>query len=154
MADGVRREATEGTCQGFPLSPLLSNIMLDDFDQEFWGRGHRFVRYAYDIRLFLKSKRAAIRVLDQATRVLERCLSLRVNQEKSTIIPANAATLLGFGFYLVKDGVKVRIAPKAFKRMKHRIRALTSRKWRVSIGAPHRIIEFLWPGMDRLLSAV
>ncbi|WP_286135298.1 group II intron reverse transcriptase/maturase [Arthrobacter sp. UCD-GKA] len=134
MANGIRRDTTEGTPQGSPLSPLLSNVMLDDFDQEFWGRGHRFVRYADDIRLFLKSKRAAVRVLDQATRVLERRLSLRVNQEKSTINPANKATLLGFGFYFAKGGVKIRIAPKAFTRMKEKIRALTSRKWSVSMG--------------------
>ena len=134
MADGVRRETAEGTPQGSSLSPLLSNVMLDDFDQEFWRRGHRFVRYADDIRLFLKSKRAAIRVLDQATKVLEERLSLRVNRQKSTINPANVATLLGFGFYFVKGGVKIRIAPNAFKRMKNRIRALTSRKWSVSMG--------------------
>ena len=134
MANGVRRDTTEGTPQGSPLSPLLSNVMLDDFDQEFWGRGHRFVRYADDIRVFLKSKRAAIRVLDQATKVLEERLSLRVNRQKSTINPANVATLLGFGFYFVKGGVKIRIAPKAFKRMKDRIRELTSRKWSVSMG--------------------
>ena len=134
MAQGVRRETAEGTPQGSPLSPLLSNIILDDFDQEFWGRGHRFVRYADDLRIFLKSKRAAIRVLDQATKVLEGRLRLRVNQEKSTINPANVATLLGFGFYLAKGGVvKVRIAPKAFKRMKDKIRELTSRKWSISM---------------------
>lgn len=133
MADGVRRDTREGTPQGSPLSPLLSNIMLDDFDQEFWGRGHRFVRYADDIRLFLKSKRAAIRVLDQATSVLEGRLALRVNRQKSTINPASVATLLGFGFYFTTSGVRLRVAPKAFKRMKERIRALTSRKWSVSM---------------------
>ena len=133
MADGVRRETTEGTPQGSPLSPLLSNIMLDDFDQEFWGRGHRFVRYADDIRIFLRSKRAAVRVLAQATKVLQGHLSLRVNQDKSTINPANVATLLGFGFYFTKGGVKIRVAAKAFKRLKERIRALTSRRWSVSM---------------------
>lgn len=133
MADGVRQPTVEGTPQGSPLSPLLSNIMLDDFDQEFWGRGHRFVRYADDIRVFVKSRRAAERVLDRATKVLETGLKLRVNREKSTINPASVATLLGFGFYFVKGGVKIRIAPKAFKRMKDRIRELTSRKWSVSM---------------------
>ncbi|MGP5033286.1 reverse transcriptase domain-containing protein, partial [Glutamicibacter arilaitensis] len=78
MAQGVRRETAEGTPQGSPLSPLLSNIMLDDFDQEFWSRDHRFVRYADDIRIFVKSKRAAERVLDQATKVLEQRLKLKV----------------------------------------------------------------------------
>lgn len=135
MANGVRRDTREGTPQGSPLSPLLSNVMLDDFDQEFWGRGHRFVRYADDLRIFLRSKRAAVRVLDQATKVLEGRLSLRVNREKSTINPAKVATLLGFGFYFAKGGVvKVRIAPKAFTRMKDKIRALTSRRWSVSMG--------------------
>ena len=133
MADGVRQPTSEGTPQGSPLSPLLSNIMLDDFDQEFWGRGHRFVRYADDIRVFVKSKRAAERVLDQATKVLEKDLKLRVNREKSAINPASVATLLGFGFYFTKAGVKIRIAPKAFKRMKDYIRELTSRKWSVSM---------------------
>lgn len=134
MADGVKQPVAEGTPQGSPLSPLLSNIMLDDFDQEFWGRGHRFVRYADDIRVFVKSKRAAQRVLDQATKVLEGRLHLRVNQEKSTINPAGVATLLGFGFYFTKAGVRIRIAPKALKRLKERVRMLTSRKWSVSMG--------------------
>lgn len=133
MANGVRRETTEGTPQGSPLSPLLSNVMLDDFDQEFWGRGHRFVRYADDIRVFVKSKRAAQRVLEQATKVLESGLKLRVNREKSVINPASVATLLGFGFYFTKAGVKIKIAAKAFKRMKQRIKELTSRKWSVSM---------------------
>ncbi|GFG91685.1 reverse transcriptase domain-containing protein [Mycobacterium bourgelatii] len=77
MADGVRQAVSQGTPQGSPLSPLLSNIMLDDFDQEFWARGHRFVRYADDIRVFVKSKRAAERVLEQGTRLLEQRLKLR-----------------------------------------------------------------------------
>ncbi|RKS20781.1 group II intron reverse transcriptase/maturase [Arthrobacter sp. AG1021] len=118
MAQGVRRETVEGTPQGSPLSPLLSNIMLDDFDQEFWSRGHRFVRYADDIRVFVKSKRAAERVLAQATKVLEQRLKLRVNRQKSVVNPASVATLLGFGFYFVKGGqVRVRAASKAWKRM-------------------------------------
>jgi group II intron reverse transcriptase/maturase len=153
MANGVRRATTEGTPQGSPLSPLLSNIMLDDFDQEFWARGHRFVRYADDVRVFVKSKRAAQRVLDQATKVLETDLKLRVNREKSVINPASVATLLGFGFYFTKSGVRIRIAPKAFKRMKDRIRELNSRKWSVSMG--HRIRELNryvrgWMGYFRL----
>jgi RNA-directed DNA polymerase len=154
MADGVRQPTEEGTPQGSPLSPLLSNIMLDDFDQEFWGRGHRFVRYADDIRIFVKSRRAAERVLDQATKVLEKDLKLRVNREKSAINPASVATLLGFGFYFTKAGVKIRIAPKAFKRMKDRIRELTSRKWSVSMD--YRIQQLNryirgWMGYFRLL---
>lgn len=133
MSAGVHRATSEGTPQGSPLSPLLSNIMLDDFDQEFWRRGHRFVRYADDIRVFVRSKRAAGRVLEQAVKVLEGRLRLRVNRDKSVINPANVATLLGFGFYFTARGVKVRVAPKALKRLKARIRVLTSRRWSVSM---------------------
>lgn len=154
MAQGVRRETVEGTPQGSPLSPLLSNIMLDDFDQEFWSREHRFVRYADDIRIFVKSKRAASRVLEQATKVLEQRLKLKVNRQKSMINPANVATLLGFGFYFVKGSkVRIRVAPKAFKRMKDTIRRLTSRKWSVSmdfrIGKLNQFVRG-WMGYFRL----
>ncbi|WP_237562214.1 reverse transcriptase domain-containing protein [Glutamicibacter soli] len=154
MAQGVRRETVEGSPQGSPLSPLLSNIMLDDFDQEFWSRGHRFVRYADDIRVFVRSKRAAERVLAQATKVLEQRLKLRVNRQKSVINPASVATLLGFGFYFVKGGqVRVRVASKAWKRMKRRIRDLTSRRWSVSmdyrIGELNKYVRG-WMGYFRL----
>lgn len=137
MADGVRQSVAEGTPQGSPLSPLLSNIMLDDFDQEFWARGHRFVRYADDIRVFVKSKRAAERVLEQSTTWLEQRLKLRVNRAKSSINPATTAVLLGFGFFFTTSGVRVRVAPKAWQRMKTRIRVLTSRRW--SVAMEHRI---------------
>ncbi|WP_207549600.1 group II intron reverse transcriptase/maturase [Mycobacterium syngnathidarum] len=133
MADGVRQPVNEGTPQGSPLSPLLSNIMLDDFDQEFWARGHRFIRYADDIRVFVKSKRAAERVLEQSTALLERRLKLKVNRTKSSIASATTAVLLGFGFYFTASGVKIRVAPKAWQRAKARIRMLTSRKWSVSM---------------------
>ncbi|MEV8181231.1 group II intron maturase-specific domain-containing protein [Specibacter sp. NPDC078692] len=89
--------------------------------------------YADDIRVFVKSKRAAQRVLVQATKVLESDLKLRVNREKSVINPASVATLLGFGFYFTKTGVKIKATAKAFKRMKRRIKELTSRKWSVSM---------------------
>lgn len=156
MAQGVRREAVEGTPQGSPLSPLLSNIMLDDFDQEFWSRGHRFVRYADDIRVFVKSKRAAERVLGQATKVLEQHLKLRVNRQKSVINPASVATLLGFGFYFIKGRrVGIRVAPKTWKRMKRRIRDLTSRRWSVSmdyrIGELNKYVRG-WMGYFRLVN--
>lgn len=129
MVDGVRQPTAEGTPQGSPLSPLLSNIMLDDFDQEMWGRGHRFVRYADDIRVFVKSKRAAERVLETSTVFLEQRLKLRVNKDKSSIAPATTAGLLGFGFFFTASGVKIRVAPKAWSRAKARLRVLTSRRW-------------------------
>jgi RNA-directed DNA polymerase len=133
MIDGVRQATAEGTPQGSPLSPILSNIMLDDLDRELWRRGHRFVRYADDVRVFVRSKRAAQRVLDSITGVVEGRLKLKVNREKSSVRHAREATLLGLGFYFTRSGVGIRVDPKALKRLKDRIRGLTSRRWSVSM---------------------
>lgn len=133
MADGVKQATEEGTPQGSPLSPLLSNIMLDDLDKELEKRGHRFVRYADDIRVFVKSRRAAERVFDGVTGFVERRLKLKVNRDKSSVRPASQATLLGFGFYVREGRVRVRTAPKALKRAKEQLRMLTRRSWRVSM---------------------
>ncbi len=133
MADGVKMPSAEGTPQGSPLSPVLSNIMLDDLDRELWRRGHRFVRYADDIRVFTRSKRAAHRVLDSIAVVVEQRLKLKVNREKSKVVPASVATLLGFGFYFTRAGVRIRVDPKALRRWKVRIRELTSRRWSVAM---------------------
>ena len=95
MIDGVRQPTAEGTPQGSPLSPILSNIMLDDLDRELWQRGHRFVRYADDLRVFMRSERAAQRVFESVCDVIERRLKLKVNREKSSIRHAAQATLLG-----------------------------------------------------------
>lgn len=138
MVDGVRQPTVEGTPQGSPLSPLLSNIMLDDLDRELERRGHRFVRYADDIRVFVRSERAAHRVLDGITDVVEGRLKLKVNRTKSSVSTAVAAGLLGFGFYFLAGGVvKVRVHPKARERLKVRLRQLTRRNWGVSM--EHRI---------------
>jgi RNA-directed DNA polymerase len=138
MVAGVKQPSAEGTPQGSPLSPLLSNIMLDDLDKELEARGHRFVRYADDVRVFVRSERAAHRVLDGITDVVEGRLKLKVNREKSSVSPASVATLLGFGFYFAPGGkVGIRVAPKAFKRLKVRLRQLTSRNWGVSM--EHRL---------------
>ncbi|NJC22398.1 group II intron reverse transcriptase/maturase [Arthrobacter pigmenti] len=153
MADGVKQPTEEGTPQGSPLSPLLSNIMLDDFDQLMWSRGHRFVRYADDIRVFVRSKRAAGRVLDQCTKVLEQDLKLRVNRQKSKSSPASVATLLGYAFFFTASGAKLRVAPKALKRAKARIKQLTSRKWSISMGERITLLNRYirgWMGYFRL----
>ena len=138
MVDGVKQPTAEGTPQGSPLSPLLSNIMLDDLDVMLEQRGHRFVRYADDVRVFVRSQRAAARVLDGVTDFVEARLALKVNQAKSTISTASTARLLGFAFFFVAGGkVRVRVHAKARKRVKARIRQLTRRRW--SISMPERL---------------
>jgi RNA-directed DNA polymerase len=142
MVDGVKQATAEGTPQGSPLSPILSNIMLDDLDRELWERGHRFVRYADDLRVFVRSERAAQRVFESVCGVIERRLKLKVNREKSSIRHAAQATLLGFGFCLTSPQVRIWVAPKAVRRLKDQLRALTRRNWGVSmayrIGAINR----------------
>lgn len=133
MVDGIKQPTEEGTPQGSPLSPLLSNVYLDDLDRELRRRGHRFVRYADDITIYVRSKRAAERVMEGTSEFVERRLKLRVNRGKSAADRATKLTLLGFGF-LYRDGeVKVRIDPKARKRARDRLRRLTSRRWGVSM---------------------
>jgi RNA-directed DNA polymerase len=153
MVDGVRQATVEGTPQGSPLSPILSNIMLDDLDRELWQRGHRFVRYADDLRVFVRSARAAHRVFGSVCGVIERRLRLMVNREKSSIRHAADATLLGFGFLLKGPQVMIRIAPKAIKRVKGELRILTRRNWGVSmeyrIGKINRFTTG-WVGYFRL----
>jgi len=107
--------------------------MLDDLDRELWERGHRFVRYADDLRVFVRSERAAQRVFESVCGVIERRLKLKVNREKSSIRPAAQATLPGFGFFLTGPQVRIRVAPKAVRRLKDQLRILTRRSWGVSM---------------------
>ncbi len=137
MVSGVKVATVEGTPQGSPLSPLLANIMLDDLDQLLERRGHSFVRYADDLRVYVASERAARRVLDGVTVFVERRLHLKVNQTKSGVAPATRRGLLGFGFF-VRDGkVRVRLEHKTKHRLKARLRQLTDRHR--SIAMPMRL---------------
>jgi hypothetical protein len=107
--------------------------MLDDLDRELGRRDHRFVRYADDLRVFVRSERAAQRVFENACGVIEQRLKLRVNREKSSIRHAAQATLLGFGFFLHRGQVRIQVAPKAITRLKRQIRFLTRRNWSVAM---------------------
>ncbi len=107
--------------------------MLDDLDHELERRGHTFVRYADDLRVYVASERAAQRVLDGVTTFVERRLKLKVNRAKSGVAPATRRGLLGFGFFKGNGTVKIRLDPKAKHRLKARLRRLTSRRWRVAM---------------------
>ena len=134
MDGGLVHASEEGTPQGSPLSPLLSNVMLDDLDWELERRGHNFVRYADDGRIYVRSERAGQRVMASITQYVEQRLKLRVNRQKSAVAPAVDRPLLGFEFFRDKAGkVRVTVAPKALKRAQERIRQLTTRNWSVSM---------------------
>ena len=133
MVSGIMQPSSVGTPQGGPLSPLLANIMLDDLDQELEIRGHRFVRYADDIRVYARTKRAAGRILASVTDFLEKRLRLKVNREKSSAKHAQKAAVLGFAFYFTRFGPRLRIDGKALRRLRFEIRRLTSRSRGVSM---------------------
>jgi len=133
MADGGWQASEEGTPQGSPLSPLLANIMLDDLDHELERRGHRFVRYADDLRVYVRSERAGQRVMASIAAFIEQRLKLRVNRRKSAVAPATTRPFLGFGFYRRDGRVKIGVSPKARRRAKDRLRQLTARNWGVSM---------------------
>lgn len=135
MINGIVIESEEGTPQGGPLSPLLSNIMLNELDKELEKRGLRFVRYADDCNIYVKSERAGLRVMESITRFIENNLKLKVNKSKSKVAPFNEVKFLGFGFYYNPSCRKVRVIvhPKSVKRIKEKLKTLTLRSWGVSL---------------------
>jgi RNA-directed DNA polymerase len=132
MEGGLVSPVDEGTPQGGPLSPLLSNIVLDELDRELEQRGLRFARYADDSNIYVRSRRAGERVMESLTRFITAKLQLKVNQQKSAVARPWARKFLGFSF--TSAGIpKRRIAPKAVDRFKKRVRELTSRTRGVSM---------------------
>jgi RNA-directed DNA polymerase len=132
MENGLVSPLDEGTPQGGPLSPLLSNLVLDEFDRELERRGHRFARYADDSNIYVRSRRAGERVMKSVTRFIHTKLKLQVNQSKSAVAEPWERKFLGFSF-TSSASPKRRIAPKAVKRFKERVRELTRRTRGISI---------------------
>ena len=132
LENGLVGTTDEGTPQGGPLSPLLSNLMLDDLDRELERRGLRFVRYADDSNVYVRSERAGQRVMAGLKSFLTGRLKLKVNETKSAVAPPHTRKFLGFTF-LNRVQTKRRIAPKALHRFKARVRELTQRSRGVSV---------------------
>jgi RNA-directed DNA polymerase len=130
MQDGVCVERDEGTPQGGPLSPLLSNLLLDDLDKELERRGHCFCRYADDCNIYVQTKAAGERVLASVTKFLETKLKLRVNRDKSAVAHIEERKFLG---HRLLRGGQLGIAPKSLERAKERIREITRRNRGISL---------------------
>lgn len=127
MINGVVVETAEGCPQGGPLSPLLSNIMLDKLDKELEKRGHKFCRYADDANIYVRSQRAGERVMQSVTSYLENVLKLKVNKEKSAVDRPWKRKFLGFSFYTKKDGIGIRVHAKPVAKFRDKVREILSR---------------------------
>lgn len=119
--------SNEGVPQGGPLSPLLSNIMLNELDKELEQRGHKFVRYADDFLILCKSKRGSERVMASITNFIEKKLYLKVNREKSQVSSIRGIKFLGYSFYKLRGKCRLRVHPKSITKMKAKLKELTSR---------------------------
>ena len=134
MENGVVSPTEVGTPQGGNLSPLLSNIMLNELDKELEKRGLRFTRYADDCIIVVKSEKAANRVMETITRFIEKKLGLKVNAEKSKVARPSEIKYLGFGFYYTKEGIINPTAhQKSIQKFKRRLKQLTKRSWSISL---------------------
>ena len=143
LENGLVSPVEEGTPQGGPLSPLLSNIVLDELDRELERRGLRHARYADDCNIYVRSRRAGERVMASITAFIASQLKLKVNQQKSAVAEPWKRQFLGFSFTADRNP-KRRIAPKAILRFKERIRELTRRTRGVSV-------EKMAEGLNRYL---
>jgi RNA-directed DNA polymerase len=132
MENGLVSPSVEGTPQGGPLSPLLSNLVLNELDRELERRGHRYLRYADDCNVYVRSQRAGQRVMESITRFITHKLKLKVNETKSAVARPQERKLLGFSFSAGPE-IKRTIAPKALERFKHRVREITRRAKGVSL---------------------
>jgi len=127
LVNGILEKTDKGTPQGGNISPILSNIMLNELDKELEKRGLQFVRYADDCVIFTKSKKAAERVMGNITKYIENKLRLKVNRDKSKVDRPWRIKYLGFSFYQAKGKIEIRIHPKSIAKFKDKIRVITSR---------------------------
>lgn len=134
MENGIVKPTRIGTPQGGPLSPLLSNIMLNELDKELEKRGLKFTRYADDCIIVVRSEKAANRVMESITKYIEKKLGLKVNVEKSKVARPDKIKYLGFGFYYTKVG-KIKPKPhlKSIQKFKRKLKQLTKRNWSISM---------------------
>ena len=133
MLNGVVHESEAGVPQGGNLSPLLSNVMLNELDIELTKRGLNFCRYADDANIYVRSKKAAKRVMASVTRFLEEELKLKVNREKSAVDRPWKLKFLGFSFYPKKGGMGIRVHPKPVKKFKQKLKEITGRSKAMSV---------------------
>lgn len=133
LVNGVFEKTEKGTPQGGNISPILSNIMLNELDKELEKRGLQFVRYADDCVIFTKSKKSAERVMENITKFIETKLRLKINRDKSKVDRPWRVKYLGFSFYQAKGKVEVRIHPKSIVKFKDKIRVITSRSKAMSM---------------------
>src|SRR6202795_2726594 len=144
MENGLISPSVEGTPQGGPLSPLLSNLVLDELDRELERRGHRYLRYADDCNIYVRSQRAGQRVMESITRFITQKLKLKVNETKSAVARPQERKLLGFSFSAGPE-IKRMIAPKALARFKQRIREITRKAKGVSIEKTiEELASYIW----------
>ena len=134
MVNGVVMDTEAGVPQGGSLSPLLANIMLNELDIELSKRGLNFVRYADDCNIYVKSRKAANRVMKSITRFIEKKLKLKVNRDKNTVDKPWRLKFLGFSFYSGKDGCRIRIHPESVNKFKAKLKELTSRSNAMNMG--------------------
>jgi len=146
MINGVVNPTKLGVPQGGNLSPLLSNIMLNELDKELTKRGLKFVRYADDCNIYVKSEKAANRVMKNITKYIEHTLKLKINTEKSEIERPWHCKFLGYSFYRSKDGIKFRVHEKSAKKLKDKLRKLTGRNKIGNIKATYEKIKQLVVG--------
>jgi len=135
MIGGLVSPTGEGTPQGGPLSPLLSNVMLHELDKELERRGHRFCRYADDCNIYVKSKKAGNRVMESVKEFIEKRLKLKVNREKSAVDYPGKRKFLGFSFYRRNGIHRIGVPPRPIKRLKEKLKVITSRSngWSIEV---------------------